>query len=100
MSGISIGGLVTGLDSNTLIEQLMRIESQPLVRYQDRISGLEEQKDAIQSLRSTLQTLRDRAQDFKLFAPFDQFAATSSEEGVLLSEVSGPSPVQGSYSVT
>jgi len=96
---ISVGGLVSGLDTNTLIAQLMQLERQPIVRIEDRISNLELQRDAIRGLRTTLTTLRNRMQDFRLNSVFSQFAAASSEEKVLTSQVSGENPVSGSFSV-
>lgn len=100
MSGlISVGGLVSGLDTNTLIAQLMQLERQPIVRLQDRIGNLEVQRDALRGLRTTLTTLRNRMQDFRLNNVFNQFDAASSEETVLTSEVSGENPVSGSFSI-
>ena len=34
-SGFSVGGLITGLDSNTIITQLIQIERQPITRPED-----------------------------------------------------------------
>ena len=42
MSTISFGGLATGLDTNSLISQLMQTEQQPLTRPAER-QGLEQQ---------------------------------------------------------
>lgn len=97
--GFSIGGLITGLDSNTLIRQLIQLERQPILRIQDRISGLEAQRDALRNLRTQLQTLRARAQDFRLTSVFNQFSAATSSETVLGAEVSGENPVAGAYTI-
>ena len=95
----STGGLITGLNSNQLIEQLMQLERQPILRIQDRIEVLEQQRDAIRDLRTQLLTLRNRAQDFRLGSIFDQFNAVSSEDTVLLAEISGANPTAGSYEI-
>jgi flagellar hook-associated protein 2 len=100
MAGFSVGGLMTGLDSNTLIKQLMQLERQPIVRIQKRISTLQTQRDAIRELRTQLQTLRSRAQDFRLDMVFDQFKANSTEESVVGAKVSGANPVAGAYEVS
>ena len=100
MSGLfSAGGLISGIDSNSLIEQLMQLERQPIIRYEDKISDLGSEQGALRELRTTLQTLRNRAQDFRFNNLFDQYEATSSEESVLISTVSGSSPVVGSYEI-
>lgn len=97
--GFSAGGLITGLDSNSLISQLMQIERQPIIRLQEQIDAYETQKTAVQALRTQFLTLRNAAQDFRFNNIFSQFGATSSEESVLGVEIAGPSPVIGSYTI-
>ncbi len=100
MSGsFSVGGLITGLDTNSIIKQLIQLERQPILRLQDRVSQLTQKRSAIRDLRTTLTDLRNRAQDFQFNNIFRQFAATSSEESVLTAEISSSSPVSGSYSI-
>lgn len=100
MSGtFSAGGLITGLDSNTLIRQLIQLERQPILRMQERISGLETQRDAVRELRTQLLSLRSAAQNFRFSNVFNQYKTTSSEEKVLTAETAGPNPVIGSYTL-
>ncbi|MCC6490001.1 MAG: flagellar filament capping protein FliD [Candidatus Hydrogenedentes bacterium] len=100
MSGsFSISGLISGLDSATLIQQLMSLERQPITRLETRLTTLNQQREAIRELRTTLTTLRNTVQDFRFNTVFNQYAAASSEEDVLTAEISGSSPVSGSYSV-
>ncbi len=98
-SGWSAGGLISGLDTNNIIYQLMQLERQPIIRYERKIDTLENQKEAIRDLRTQLLTLRNRLQDFRFGTIFDQYEAASSEETALTVEVSGPNPVVGSYEV-
>ncbi|HEX72104.1 MAG TPA: hypothetical protein ENN65_02175, partial [Candidatus Hydrogenedentes bacterium] len=42
----SVGGLISGLDSNTLINQLMTIERAPIRRLDNRLRLLEDQRNA------------------------------------------------------
>ena len=100
MGGLfSAGGLISGIDSNALIAQLIMLERQPIVRFEQRISNLEAEKTAMTDLRSTLKTFANRAQDFRFTGVFDQYEAASSEETVLLSDISGSNPVSGSYEI-
>ncbi|MBI4558056.1 MAG: flagellar filament capping protein FliD [Candidatus Hydrogenedentes bacterium] len=100
MGGVfNVGGLITGLDTNNIIAQLMLLERQPITRLQARITALEAQRQAVLDLRTTLTTLRSRSQDFQFNGIFSQFLATSSSETVLTSEVTGTSPVAGSYTI-
>lgn len=95
----SAGGLITGLDTNQLISQLIQLERQPVVRMQARIARLEEQRTAIGRVRTQLQTLRNRAQDFRLGMVFGQFRAVSSAESVLTASLSGATPASGTYTI-
>lgn len=100
MSGtFSAGGLITGLDSASLIASLMQIERQPILRMEDRLSQLEAQQTAVRTLRTTLQTLRNTAQDFRFNNIFNAFQTTSSTPEVLTSSVTGANPVTGSFAI-
>ncbi len=100
MSGsINFGGLISGLDSNALIQSLVQIERQPVIRAQQRISQLESLKTAIGGLRTQLLSLRNAAQDFRFTDRFNQFGVTSSEETVLTATVSGENPLVGAFAI-
>ena len=100
MSGlISASGLITGIDSASLIAQLMQLERQPILRMEDRIEALETERDAVRDLRTQLQAFRNRVQDFRLSNIFDAFQSASSEETVLTSAVSSSNPVVGSFEI-
>lgn len=96
---VNASGMVTGINWNQIIQQLMQVERQPITRIQQRISTLQQQQTAIRDLRNLLFTVSNRARDFRTANVFSQFTATSSETGVLTATVSGQSPVTGSYSV-
>lgn len=93
------GGLITGLDTNNLIRQLIQIERQPIVRIQQRISGLETTRNAIRDLRTVLLTLRNRAQDFRILDLFNRFTAPSTDDKVLAAQVTGQNPTLGAFLV-
>jgi len=100
MSGtFNIGGLVSGLDTNTIINQLIQIERQPITRLQQRVTQLQRQRTAIQNVRNALTTLRNRLQDFNLNNVFTAFKSTSSETSVVQASVTDPNPVLGTYQV-
>jgi len=100
MSGsYSVSGLITGLDSATIIKQLMSIERKPITRLQEQVDTLDKQKTAVRELRTQLLALRNKVQDFRLFNVFSKYLSTTSEEKVLTASVSGTSPVVGAYKV-
>ncbi|HOZ49430.1 MAG TPA: flagellar filament capping protein FliD [Candidatus Hydrogenedentes bacterium] len=98
-TSFTTSGLITGLDTNSIITQLMLIERKPITRAEDRISVLKKQKEALGELRTQLFTLRNKFQDFRLNTIFDQYRAASSNEKALTVEISGSDPVIGSYAI-
>src|SRR5690606_19353066 len=77
-----ISGIVSGLDTDTLIEQLMAIERRPLVLMQERKTTLEKQRDAWRDVNTRLNNLRDRMAELSRLSLFERRAVTSSDAGV------------------
>src|SRR3954463_16489198 len=64
-SGISFGGLASGLDTNSIIDQLMAIERQPQDKLKLRQTTIDARKSALSDVASRLKNLRLAAQDLK-----------------------------------
>ena len=58
MSTIQFPGLFTGIDTTTIISQLMAIERRNLNIYQSRLSDWEDKRDALSDLESKLTALK------------------------------------------
>ncbi|HUW17751.1 MAG TPA: flagellar filament capping protein FliD [Sedimentisphaerales bacterium] len=58
MSTLRLPGLLTGIDTNTLIAQLMAVERRTLNMYQQRKSLWEEKQNALSTLETKLSTLK------------------------------------------
>lgn len=99
MGGFSAGGLITGLDSNAIIQQLMQIERQPINRMRNRVQTLGQQRTAIDNFRNDLSSLLTRVRSLGQANVFQQFAASSSAEGAVRASINGPNPTQGSFQV-
>jgi flagellar hook-associated protein 2 len=97
--GFSASGLITGIDSASIIKQLLQIERQPEIRIKKQIAAFEKQRDAIRDLRTQLTTLRDKAQDFQFGDIFDKFTTNSTNTGVLTVSAGGSNPASGSFLV-
>ncbi|HIA46436.1 MAG TPA: hypothetical protein EYN96_00350 [Candidatus Hydrogenedentes bacterium] len=97
--GFSAGGLITDIDTGSLIAQLMQIERQPILRMQRRIAALEEQRDAIKDLRTQLLSLRSKVQDFRFGIDFNQFQIDTSDVAIATSAASGSNPTSGAFSI-
>jgi flagellar hook-associated protein 2 len=62
---INFGGLASGLDTNSIVDQLMAIERQPQTRLKLKQSQIDARKTAVSDVASRLKNLRLAAQDLK-----------------------------------
>ncbi|MFG0330538.1 MAG: flagellar filament capping protein FliD [Phycisphaerales bacterium] len=84
MSGISTGiGLISGIDTATLIDQLMAIEARPKILAITRQSELQQQQAAFVGLNSLLLSFKTAAGSFATDKIFKSARATSSDPNVL-----------------
>lgn len=84
MSGISTGiGLVSGIDTATLIQQLLAIESRPKVLAINRQTQLQAEQSAFLGLNSLLLSLQSASAKFATDKIFQSKTATSSNADVL-----------------
>ena len=99
MSGVgsfNIGGLASGLDTNSILSQLMQIERTPVVQLQNRQTQLQKVETAWSNIVTKLSALRgsiDAIRDTSKFAGLA--TATSSNTDALTVAVTG-SPTPGS----
>ncbi len=97
MSGITTGiGIFSGIDSASLIEQLLSIEARPRQLAERRLVQLQSQQAAYLDLNSRMSTLKSAASNFRTSLSFLSKTAASSDESTL-SAVAGTSALQGSY---
>ncbi|MCA9278759.1 MAG: flagellar filament capping protein FliD [Phycisphaeraceae bacterium] len=99
MSGISLGtGLFSGIDSGSIIQQLLAIEARPRALAQQRIVQLQFQQSAVLEINTRMKALQDAASAFRKEDIFDLNSALSSKEEILTA-TAGTSAVPGSYKV-
>lgn len=98
-SSFSAGGLVSGLDTDSMVRQLMELERKPIQRIDNRIEAAEKEQEAIGKLRETLQSLQGQADALRAQDLLNQFDASSSEESVVRAEVGSGAPAAGTYEV-
>lgn len=79
MSRITFGGLASGLDTNNLINQLVELERQPIVRKEKRITELERIRDTWRDINMRLRNLRDTVLGLKERDNFLSMRAGSTE---------------------
>lgn len=98
MSRITFGGLASGLDTNYLIEQLIKLERQPIERKEKRILELEAVRDAWRDLNMRLRNLRSRLGDLLLPETFLSLTSQSSDPSLVSASVK-PQAKPGLYRV-
>ncbi len=97
MGGITTGvGIFSGIDSASLIEQLINASSRPLILAQTRVIQLNQQSAAYLDINSRLSAFKTAAASFRVNNVFQTSKATSSAENVITA-TAGNSAVPGSY---
>jgi flagellar hook-associated protein 2 len=90
MTGIQITGLASGLDTESIISQLMSIESQPRTRMARQQVAVQARQDALRQIDTKLTNLNLAATDLRsalLWTPVQ--TSSSSSESVLTARMTG-----------
>ncbi|NLA57481.1 MAG: flagellar filament capping protein FliD [Firmicutes bacterium] len=98
MANIQIMGLSSGMDYNTIIEQLLALERIPITRMAQRKNIYKAQQDAWRDINTRLSALDNRLTDLRLSATFHGRTATSSKTD-LVTASAGPGALTGTYTV-
>ncbi len=97
MAGIASGvGLLSGLPTQQIIDQLIAIDSRPLATLQGRVSQIQAQRTAFTDVSARLLALRNSITRFDEPSFFRKSKATSTNESVL-SAVAEEGAVQGTF---
>ena len=95
---LSVGGLASGLDTKSLIAQLIAAESQPIQRLQARSASINTANNLFQGLSSKLSALRSAAKDLTLDANLSPRSTRSSDSTVVTATASAAAAA-GSYQI-
>ncbi len=96
---MQLDGLATGMDTTSVIDQLVQLEKRPIYSYQQEISELEMTKGAWRDVNSRLDKLEDRTTDLKLSSTYNSRSASSSDKDVVTASASNDSN-EANYSIT
>ncbi|MBO6513838.1 MAG: flagellar filament capping protein FliD [Phycisphaerales bacterium] len=97
MGGITSGvGLFSGIDSGSLIEQLLQIESRPKVLAQTRLIQLQGQQAAYLDINTRLSAIQNLAKAFRTDNIFKNKQALVSNESIL-SATASQDALPGTY---
>lgn len=101
----SISGLASGLDWQTMISQLVELQSRPITLLEDNKDDLSDKKSAWSELNTKLVSLRTSAgslsslDDFDLFTPTSSITGTSSDVEDFIDVAIGSNATEGTYSI-
>ena len=87
---IRFGGLASGIDTDTIIKQLMQVERVPVDKLEQKKQTTEWKRDAYREINRSLMTLRNSAVDLMFSRNFYAKTSSSSDES-RVSVVAGPS---------
>lgn len=97
MGGITSGvGIFSGIDSATLIDQLITAQSNPLILAQSRVIQLNQQQAAYLDINSRLNAFKSAAASFRVDNIFSSRSVATSNEAVVTATATG-NAVPGSY---
>jgi len=100
MGSLAIDGLVSGLQTTDLINQLMAVEAAPQTLLKAKASSTQSLVSAFQSLNTSVASLASFAKKTAIPTSVDLFTATASAPSVTATATTGASPGQIDLSVT
>lgn len=83
MSSVSFSGLATGLDTGSIISQLVELKRFPIYRLEKNVQGFQNQISALGTLKSKLIAMQEAAHSLDTANEFSSLAATSGDEDFL-----------------
>ena len=96
---IRFGGIASGMDTEGIVKNLMRIEQMKVDRQFQQKTILEWKRDDYRSINNNLRTFREQnVFNLKLQGTFQAKKVSSSDENIL-SATAGPNTLEGSYSI-
>ena len=96
---LSVGGLISGLDTENIINQLMEVEQQPIIRLQQREADYQVKLSAYGSMQSLLEGLKTAAQAMDTESDLVAFSASSGDTD-LITVSADQTAETGSYDIT
>lgn len=95
---VSFSGLGSGIDTASIVSQLMRLERAPIDRINTQKAELKQKQGVVQEVNGLLTKLRDAAAAMYKVGALQDKTATSGDAGVATASVSS-SAASGSYNV-
>ncbi len=94
-----ISGLVSGLDTASIISQLMQLEAQPQAMLKNRVASEQTQVSSLQTVNAKIAAIATKTTDLAQLSSWSPTKATSSNDGVTVTATSSATPASLSFSV-
>lgn len=78
--GLQLGGMVSGMDTASIIDQLMGLERQPVYKKQDEIQEIEDEKKIWGNVNSKLTSFNTAASNLSFSSTFGSKLVSSTDE--------------------
>ncbi len=96
--GIGVSGLMSGLDTDSIISKLMELERRPILLLQSREADFQSKISALGTLKGALSEFQSAVSSLKDPDAFESYSATSSNTDVLTVSADSDS-TPGNYSI-
>jgi flagellar hook-associated protein 2 len=96
---ISVGGLISGLDTNGMIDQMLELQQRPIINLQQREAGFQVELSAYGSLQGILGSLKSAMEDLGSVSNLTSFSVSSGDAD-LFSVSADENATPGSYGIT
>ena len=93
-----VGGLASGMDTEAIVKDMMKIKKLPLDKLMQEKTFTEWQYEAFRDTNLALLSLRDSASDLRLESSFNSYSATSSDSDSVTVDTTA-NAVNGTYQV-
>ncbi len=78
-SGISLSGYSSGIDTASIVEQLMAVERRPVTRLESKNSARQQRISVYSDLKTKLNALKDAANALNSMRDFQKYTASTSD---------------------
>lgn len=95
---IAIDGIVSGLDTSSIIDSLVAVYSVPKEGLEDQVEDYESKQEKISGLMSRMEDLRSSLETLNESTDFRAYTASSSDETSVLATADGDA-IEGAYEI-
>lgn len=100
MATFGIDGMISGLDTTSIISQLMQIEAQPQARLKSSVSDAQKQVSSFQTINTLMLAVGTAADKLQKTSTWTAGTATASNDAVTVAAGDSPLPGSLTFSVT